>query len=455
VNQENTIVNQKIKPQVKTKFDAGTDKGRKIVLFLLFLAGVVNYLDRSALSISAPFLQKDLSLSAGQMGIIFSSFSVGYALFNIVGGIASDKFGAKKTLLVAMIVWSLFSGSVGLAVGFVSLIIIRVLFGMGEGPLSTTTNKMINSWFPPNKRASTMGIASSGTPLGGAIAGPIVGFICLKFNWRISFAAIMCIGFIWSLAWFKFVKEKPESQADNKDIEGEEIVSEKINAKEEKSNYKIKTSFYLKQKTIIFNAIAFFSYNYILFFFLTWYPSYLVKERGLSIATMSLVTMIPWTLGLIGLASGGIISDMLAKKFKNKHSIFSRKIIIVSCLFIAAISITLSGIIQSTVGSVTMLAIAVFFMYLTGAIYWGVVNDVVDSDNVGSVGGFMHAIGNCAGILGPLVTGFIVQSTGSFSTAFVFAGVIALIGSLGALKFVKPISQEDYDNAPKVAIKSK
>jgi ACS family hexuronate transporter-like MFS transporter len=455
VNQENTIVNQKMTSQPKTKSEAKTEKGRKVVLFLLFLAGVVNYLDRSALSISAPFLQKDLSLTAGQMGIIFSSFSVGYALFNIVGGIASDKFGARNTLLVAMIVWSLFSGSVGLATGFTSLIIIRILFGMGEGPLSTTTNKMINSWFPPNKRAGTMGIASSGTPLGGAIAGPIVGFICLTFNWRVSFAVIMCIGFVWSLAWWKFVKEKPHDNADNEGIKGQDIVVENAINKQEQSNLKIKTSFYLKQKTIIFNAIAFFSYNYILFFFLTWYPSYLVKERGLSVATMSLVNIIPWTLGLIGLASGGIISDILAKKFKNKHSIFSRKVIVVSCLFIAAIAITLSGIIQNIVGSVAMLAIAVFFMYLTGAIYWGVVNDVVDQDNVGSVGGFMHAIGNCAGILGPLVTGFIVQSTGSFSTAFVFAGVIALIGSLGAFKFVKPISKEAYDNAPRVARNNK
>lgn len=446
---DNSILNKNTEIKTKTEFNAKIDRRRNVVLFLLFLAGVVNYLDRSALSISAPFIQKDLSLSSGQMGIIFSSFSVGYALFNIIGGIASDKFGARNTLLAAMIIWSLFSGSVGLAVGFVSLIIIRVLFGMGEGPLSTTTNKMINSWFPPNRRASTMGIASSGTPLGGAIAGPIVGFICLQFGWRISFAVIMSIGFVWSFAWWKFVKEKSNNDG------FEESVSENIGIKENKTNYKIKTSFYLRQKTIIFNAIGFFSYNYILFFFLTWYPSYLVKERGLSVQTMSFVNMIPWTLGLIALGTGGIFSDMLVKKFKDKHILFSRKIIIVCCLFIAAIGIALSGSMESLAGSVAMLAIAVFFMYLTGAIYWGVVNDVVDQDNVGSVGGFTHAIGNCAGILGPLVTGYIIQFTGSFTTAFIFAGVIALIGSLGALIFIKPIPKTLYENAPKVLVNNK
>ena len=452
MNTDSTILNEEIKPQVKTEFEAKMDRKRDIVLFLLFAAGVVNYLDRTALSISAPFIQKDLSLSAGQMGIIFSCFSIGYAIFNIVGGIASDKFGARNTLLAAMIMWSIFNGSVALSLGFFGLVIIRILFGMGQGPLSTTTNKMINSWFPPNKRTSTMGIASSGTPLGGAIAGPIIGFIIIKFNWRMSFIISMFIGFVWAIAWFKWVKEKSYKNDDYNSSECIEVSLDNI--KEEKLNYKIKTSFYLKEKTIIFNAISYFSYTYILFFFLTWYPSYLVKERGLSVETMSTVNAIPWFLGFIALAIGGIFSDSLAKKFKDKHILYSRKVIIVSSLFIAAISIILAGVLKSTTGSVAALATAVFFMYLTGAIYWGVVDDLVDHDNVGSVGGFMHAIGSCAGILGPVVTGFIVQFTGSFSTAFVFAGVIALIGSLGALKFVHPIPKEAYESAPRVIVKN-
>ncbi|WP_230137645.1 MFS transporter, partial [Peribacillus frigoritolerans] len=165
--------------------------GRGMVIVFLFLAGVINYLDRSALSIAAPFIQDDLSLTATQMGIIFSSFSVGYAVFNFLGGMASDKWGAKLTLFVAMIVWSLFSGALVLAVGFASMIVIRILFGMGEGPLSATINKMVNNWFPSNQRASVVGLTNSGTPLGGAIAGPIVGFIAISYGWRVSFIAIM------------------------------------------------------------------------------------------------------------------------------------------------------------------------------------------------------------------------------------------------------------------------
>jgi ACS family hexuronate transporter-like MFS transporter len=188
-------------------------KDKLPVMILLFIAGVINYLDRSALSIGAPFIKEDLSLSATQMGIIFSSFSVGYAIFNFIGGMASDKYGAKLTLFVAMIVWSLFSGAIALAIGFTSLIVIRILFGMGEGPLSATISKMVNNWFPADQRASAVGLTNSGTPLGGAISGPIVGFIAITFSWKISFLFIMVLGLVWAILWWKFVKEKPAASA--------------------------------------------------------------------------------------------------------------------------------------------------------------------------------------------------------------------------------------------------
>lgn len=159
-------------------------KKRKIIMILLFACGVINYLDRSALSISAGHIAGEFALSSSEMGIIFSAFSVGYALFNLVGGMAADKFGPKDTLLVAVIVWSLFSGALIFAVGFLSILIIRIIFGMAEGPLSTTMNKTIDLWYPDNKKTSVMGICSSGTPLGAAISGPIVGYITLNVGWK-------------------------------------------------------------------------------------------------------------------------------------------------------------------------------------------------------------------------------------------------------------------------------
>ncbi|MCJ0922007.1 MFS transporter [Mammaliicoccus sciuri] len=401
----------------------------KIILIFLFLAGVINYLDRSALSVAAPFIQEDLKLTPGQMGIIFSSFSIGYAIFNFVGGVASDKFGAKITLFVAMIVWSLFSGAIVLVVGFVSLFIVRILFGMGEGPLSATINKMVNNWYPPSKRATAVGLANSGTPLGGAISGPIVGYIALHLGWRVSFVAIMVIGLIWAISWWFFAKEKPDYIEETKIDEKADIAPVTT----------FKLGYYLKNPTVLFTAFAFFAYNYILFFFLTWFPSYLVDARNLSIENMSLITVIPWVLGFLGLAMSGIVSDFVYKHTVQKGVLFSRKVVLVVCLFLSAVCIGISGIVTTTTGAVTLVALSVLFLYLTGAIYWAIVQDVVDSNNVGSVGGFMHLLANTAGIIGPTITGYIIQTTGTYTAAFLLAGGLAVIASIAVIFFVKPI----------------
>ncbi|KKI93223.1 hexuronate transporter [Bacillus sp. SA1-12] len=411
-------------------------KGRTSVLLFLFLAGVVNYLDRSALSIAAPFITEDLHLTPTQLGIIFSSFSVGYAIFNFVGGVASDRYGAKLTLFVAMIVWSLFSGAVALAFSFVSMIIIRVLFGMGEGPLSATINKMVNNWFPADKRASAIGLANSGTPLGGAIAGPIVGIIALNYGWKVSFVIIMVIGLVWAIGWWLFIKDKPAEES--KHTKATDKLADKA-----ASGEKIPLTFYLKQKTVLFTAFAFFAYNYILFFFLTWFPSYLTDARGLSIKEMSVVTVIPWVLGFVGLALGGIVSDNVYRKVGK--ALFARKVVLVTCLFLSAVCIGLAGIVSTTVSAVTLVALSVFFLYLTGSIYWAIVQDVVDQNNVGSVGGFMHFLANTAGIIGPTLTGYLVEVTGTYTIAFLLAGGLAVFASLSVIRFVRPIQLNKTD----------
>ncbi|OAZ64077.1 Hexuronate transporter [Bacillus licheniformis] len=175
--------------------------GRGFVIVMLFLAGVINYLDRSALSVAAPFIQEDLNIRPAQMGMLFSSFFIGYAVFNFIGGWASDKYGAKHTLSAAMVVWSVFSGAIALTYNFVSLFIIRVIFGMGEGPLSAATSKSVNNWFPQKERARALGMTMCGTPLGGAVSGPIVGLIAIHWGWKASFVLIMIIGLVWTCFW--------------------------------------------------------------------------------------------------------------------------------------------------------------------------------------------------------------------------------------------------------------
>lgn len=409
------------------------EKKRRLILMLLFTCGVINYLDRSALSIAATSVAGEFALSSAEMGIIFSAFSLGYALFNVVGGVAADKFGPKDTLLIAVIVWSLFSGALIFAAGFISILIIRVIFGMSEGPLQTTANKTIDMWYPDDKKTSMMGLTSSGTPLGAAISGPIVGYITVAYGWRESFIVITLIGLVWAVAWFKLVDKKPQKIEDK-----DKSVIEKVSTT--KIRVPLKRSFYLKNPTIIFTALGFFAYTYILFFFLSWLPVYLTTGLNIDLADVGLINLIPWTLGFVALAMGGICADKITGMKKWKDPIFPKKMIISIGLLISGIATIIVANTTNFTLIISMIALSVVAMYFTGGIFWGIINDIVDSSNVGSIGGFMHAVGNCAGILGPSITGFILQGTGSFIPVFVITGIIGIIGGLGALLKIKKIT---------------
>jgi ACS family hexuronate transporter-like MFS transporter len=410
-------------------------RSRNFVLSMLFLAQLIQYLDRAALSINATRIQTAFDLTSVQLGMLFSIFSIGYVIFNMVGGVLADKLGPKNVLLSCMILWSLFTGSMAVAVSFLSLLAIRLVFGMAEGPCTTTINKMIDLLYPPDKKASAMGISASGTPLGAALAGPIVGFITLKYNWQTSFVIIMFIGFVWAFFWWKYMDKRKTKQTKSES---------EINTCSTKSSCKLKLSFYLKQKTIIAAAIAFFSYNYILFFFINWFPSYLIKMRGFALRDVSIINIVPWTLGFVALASGGIVSDFVRKKLNaNKDPLLARRVILGFGLLFSAIAIFVADIVSSNVLTIALVSTSIFFLYLTGSIYWGIVNDIVDSSSVGSVGGIMHGCGNCGGLLAPFITGCFIHLTNDFSTAFTVAGIIGFIGAIISLLFVKKV---DWDS---------
>ncbi|MBN3726080.1 MFS transporter [Burkholderia sp. Ac-20379] len=412
---------------------------RWYVVGLLFLAGVVNYLDRAALSIAAPLIQKDLHFTHAEMGIVFSSFFLGYALFNFVGGVLSDKIGAKKVFGGAMGIWSLFCGATALASSLVSLIVLRVLFGMGEGPFSSSNSKMVNNWFPRREVASAIGVISSGTPLGGALAGPIVGYMAIRFGWRWAFVIIMLIGLAWLVVWTLSTTETPQRNARvSKDelaliVAGQQAdASTGLGAQGERASL----GFYLRQPIILATAFAFFAYNYVLFFFLSWFPTYLTEAHHMSLHDMSMATVVPWLLGSIGLAAGGFITDAILRI--TGKPLLSRRLVLAICLGVAALCVGFAGRVETTVGAVALMSVSIFFLYVTGSVYWAVIQDTVRRENVGGVGGFVHLLANLAGVIGPAVTGFIVEAThGAYGAAFILAGAIAVLGALCAYVFIR------------------
>ncbi|WP_428542558.1 MFS transporter [Rhodopila sp.] len=406
---------------------------RWAVVGLLFLGGMISYLDRAALSVAAPLLSKELSLSPAELGMVFSVFFFGYAAFCFVGGYASDRIGGRNVFAIASVVWSVFCGLTAMVFSFGSLLIVRLIFGMGEGPYGSAANKLVSNWFPRRQQATAVGWANAGTPLGGALAGPIVGFIALAWGWRASFVIIAAIGLCWSAAWMLMVTERPEHNSHVSAAEAAEIAADQDAAT---SGPTVSLGSLLARPAVLATAFAFFGYAYILYFFLSWFPTYLTTARHLSLQSMSFVSTIPWLLGFIGLAAGGSVSDAIFRITGN--AVRARKLVLVVALLIAALCVALAGSVETVQAAVGLMAVSVFFMYLTGNTYWAIILDTVDRDRVGGVGGFVHLIANLAGIVAPSVTGFMVQATGgSYAGAFGLAGGIAVLGALSVAVFVR------------------
>ena len=406
---------------------------RWTVLGLLFVGGMINYLDRSAIGVAAPFLAKQLSLSPSELGWVFSVFFFGYAAFCFVGGYASDRIGPRNVFAIAAVVWSVFCGLTAFVFSYTSLLVVRVIFGMGEGPYGSATNKMVSNWFPRRQQASAVGWANAGTPLGGAIAGPIVGFIALTYGWRVSFIVIALIGLCWAVAWMLLVTDRPEQ---NVRVSAAERAAIAADPEVPAAGPNVSLGRLLIRPAVLATAFAFFGYAYILYFFLSWFPSYLTMQQHLSIKSMSFVGAIPWLLGFTGLAGGGMVSDAIYRFTGN--AVLARKLVLVGGLLIAAVCVASAGAVTGVLAAVALMTVSVFFMYVTGHTYFTLILDTIEKSRVGSVSGFVHLIANLAGIVAPAVTGYMVEASGSFTSAFALAGVIAVLGALSVAVFVHP-----------------
>ncbi|QZP30385.1 MFS transporter [Pseudomonas sp. DR48] len=408
---------------------------RWTILTMLFIAMIINYVDRAALSIAMPFITQEYHLTPSEKGMIFSSFFIGYALFCFVGGYLADRYGPKRVLTYAMSGWSILCGLTALAFNFWSLLIVRALFGVGEGPVSTTANKTVNNWFPIKERARAIGINQAGGPLGGALAGPIVGFLALWLGWRVAFIVMAVMGLIWAVCWFRMATSTPQ---EHPKVSAEEIAL--INAARDvpvmtaAEAPRTPVLEIILQRSVLVTGVSLFCYNYILYFFMTWFPSYLIDAKGIDLKSMSIVTALPWLVGTVGFLCGGVLIDYIYKR--TGKQLFSRKVVLVTCLLIAACCIALTGQVEDVTQSVVVMTVAIGFLMLTAPAYWSLIQDAVPDHQVGTAGGFMHGLANLSGIVAPTATGIIIQTSGTYASGFALAGGLGILGALIVAIFV-------------------
>ncbi len=419
---------------------------RVVVALLLFFAGMLNYLDRSALSVMAPLIKKDLGLDDARMGILFSCFFVGYCVFCFIGGWGADRFGPRKVYAWAAGIWSLFCGATALVSGFFHLLVVRVLFGIGEGPMGTTTNKSIANWFPKAEIGRAVGFTNAGQPLGAAIAAPIVGLVGLYHGWRIAFLVIAALGFVWLGCWLVFFRDKPEQHPRVSPEEAAVICQHRPSADKASNSTSASHSLwhYVLSPSVLGVAAAFFCFNYIQYFFLSWLPSYLTDYQHLDIKSMSIIGILPWLGATLGFVGGGSVCDILYRKTGN--FLLSRKAVIFLGLGIAACSVLAAAYTHSLSSAVFCITLATVFAYMTPQACWSLLQDIVPSDRIGTTGGFVHLLANLAGIMSPAITGFLIQFGGGYRSAFVLASALALVGMVALFALVRKNNSLIYNS---------
>lgn len=410
---------------------------RYFILAMLFIVTTFNYVDRATLSVAAPAIRKDLGMDAVSMGLAFSAFGWAYTAFQIPGGWVLDKWGSRVVYGVGLFMWSVFTYLQGFSTGFFMLFLFRFLMGMFEAPAFPANSRIAAMWFPTKERGFATAIFNSAQYFALAAFTPLMAWILSAYGWPYVFYCTGLAGIVIALIWFKVIRDPNEHKSVNQAElayirEGgglTDIGTEKVPVKWE--NVKV----LLTNRQMIGIYLAQFCVVTITWFFLTWFPTYLVTAKGMSILKVGIVASIPAIAGFIGGVLGGTWSDWLLKR---GHTLtFARKLPIVLGLVMSS-SIVVCNYVQSETAVIAIMSLA-FFSKGLGALGWCLVGDTSPKEMVALSGGIFNFIGQMASIATPIVIGYILHVTNSFELALVYVGVLAMIGALSYLFIVRDI----------------
>lgn len=399
---------------------------RFLMLALLAIGTMINYLDRTVLGIAAPSLTQELHLTPAIMGVMFSAFSWAYALGQIPGGVFLDRMGSKITYFCAVTVWSLFTLLQSVATGVYSLFGFRLGLGISEAPCFPVNSRVVAAWFPMQERARATAVYTVGEYLGLAGFGPALFWITRRFGWRAMFLTVGAAGLVFGLAWWKLYREPAHAPA----------------APSTRAPFSwARVHQLLGFRQIWGVSLGQFGGNSTLVFFLTWFPTYLAKERHLPWITAGWFSVLPFLAAAAGVLFGGWLSDALLKRTGSAN--IARKLPMIVGLLGAAIILT-ANYLASDALVIAIMSVAFFAQGMTG-LGWTLIADIAPHTLMGLTGGIFNFAANLAGILTPIVIGVLVGQTGSFAYALVYVSAAALLGAIGyifVLGDVKRIEME-------------
>ena len=413
------------------------------ILAFIFGNVIINYMDRSNISVAASAISRDLHLTPVQLELIFSAFGWTYAALQIPGGFLVDRIKPRILYAVCLVCWSIVTLLQGVLKGFGILLGLRLATGAFEAPSYPINNRIVTTWFPENERASAIATYTSGQFIGLAVLTPVLTTIEHFLSWKGMFIVTGLIGIIWGIIWYFFYRDPGEhrgvNQAELEHIEkGGGIIGKQVAGEAElKSEFQqsnLREVFVHRKLWGIY--IGQFCAGATMWFFLTWFPTYLVKYRGLDFLKSGFLASVPFVAAFAGVLLSGFLSDYLVRKGVSVN--VARKTPVIIGL-ILSISIIGANYVDST-SLVIFFMTTAFFGYGLAAISWIFVSTLAPKHLIGLTGGVFNFIGNLSSVVVPLAIGFLVQG-GNFAPALIFVGMLACMGACSYIFLVGKVER--------------
>ena len=405
-----------------------TTKKRYNILALVFITVVINYMDRSNISVAAAAISEELSLTTVQMGLIFSAFAWTYSSLQIPGGIIVDYVKPRILYPFMLVLWSVATLIQGFVSSVAALIGCRAAIGAFEAPSYPCNNKIVTSWFPEKERASAIAVYTSGQFIGLAFLTPTLILIQNAMGWRGLFIVSGLIGIVWALVWYFAYRDPQEhpsiSESELNYIEkGGGLVSSITIKKEEHQFSWSDLKIALTQPKLWGVYLGQFCLGSLFIFFLTWFPTYLVEYRGLDFIKSGFLASLPFLAAFVGVLLSGFTSDYLVRTGYSNE--FARKTPVLVGMFLS-LAIVGANYTDNTALIIFFLSLA-FFGNGLASITWVFVSLLAPKRLIGLIGGVFNFIGGLSAAITPIAIGYLAKD-GDFKPALFYIGALALLG---------------------------
>jgi ACS family glucarate transporter-like MFS transporter len=402
---------------------------RWLILSLLFAISVVTYIDRVNISVTARQMMPALGLTDQQMGFVFSSFVIGYALFQIPGGWLGDRLGARIVLTVGLLWWSCFTALTAMAAtsplagmaGIVgALAVTRFLLGIGEAVALPTFNRAVTDWLPAHERGLGIGIAIGGIGVGSAITPPITAWIMVNYGWQSAFYLAAALGIGLAAIWWLFARDRPVDHP----WEKQQGASTSTGNRPATAST-IPWSALRNTPTVWWLVLSYACLGYVAYIYMSWFYLYLVNVRGFNVLRGGLFAAAPFLAILISCPLGGWATDRLALRFGLTQG---RRLIGLTGMVLAAAFIALGAMIESPYLAIASLSLGAGWLYFSVGAYWASTSDLSQT-HAGSLSGLMNMGANIGGTLSPTITPWLADQWG-WPLSLSVAALIAFAGGL-------------------------